>query len=329
MIKEYKKPFIVAEIGNNHEGNFDVAKKMILEAAKCGVDAVKFQTFIPDLYVNGVDKKRIKQLKKFSLTHDQFYKLSLITKKEKLKFISTPFDIESAIFLNKIVDYFKISSGDNKYFELISKVIKFNKKTIISTGLLNLSEIRNLYNFVKKIRTTLNQISFLHCVASYPVSIKNINLKRINFIKKNFDVEAGFSDHTIGLASPILAYFSGARIIEKHFTLDNNFSKFRDHKISLNPKNMANLVKFFNDFNVMSSPLQKKISKEESKNLFSMRRSYYFNKNLKKGHIIKQNDLKYVRPFKKNAIQNLKEIVNKKIKKNVFEHDVIKKNLIL
>ncbi len=326
MIKNFKKPFIVAEIGNNHEGNFEVAKKLTLEAAKCGVDAVKFQTFIPELYVNGVDKKRIKQLKKFALSNEQFYKLSQIAKKNKLKFISTPFDLKSAIFLNSIVDYFKISSGDNKYFELISKVIKFNKKTIISTGLLDLSELRNLYNFLKKIRLNSDQVSLLHCVASYPASFKNINLERISFIKENFDVEPGFSDHTTGLSSPILAYFYGAKIIEKHFTLNNNFSKFRDHKISLNPKDMTNLVKFFKDFQDMSFPLQKTISKEEKKNLFSMRRSFYFNKDLKKGHKIKLDDLKYVRPSNKNGIQNLREILNKKIKKNVFENDLIKKN---
>ena len=152
MKKKFKKPFLIAEVGNNHEGNYEVAKKLIFEAAKCGVDAVKFQTFIPELYVNKTDKKRIKQLSRFSLSQQQFYNLSLIAKENKLKFISTPFDLESAKFLNKIVDYFKISSGDNQYHELISKVLSFKKKTIISTGLLSLIEMKKLYKFIISFR---------------------------------------------------------------------------------------------------------------------------------------------------------------------------------
>ena len=207
MKKKLKKPFIIAEVGNNHEGNFEVAKKMIYEVSKCGVDAVKFQTFIPELYVNTTDKKRIKQLKRFSLSKEQFFNLSIIAKKNKLKFISTPFDLESAEFLNKIVDYFKISSGNNKYYELIKKVLGFKKKTIISTGLLDLNELKKLYNFIKAHKKTrLNQISFLHCVASYPTSLKDINLERISYIKDNFNVIPGFSDHTIGLSSSIVAF---------------------------------------------------------------------------------------------------------------------------
>ena len=329
MKKKLKKPFIIAEVGNNHEGNFEVAKKMIYEVSKCGVDAVKFQTFIPELYVNTTDKKRIKQLKRFSLSKEQFFNLSIIAKKNKLKFISTPFDLESAEFLNKIVDYFKISSGDNKYYELIKKVLGFKKKTIISTGLLDLNELKKLYNFIKAHKKTrLNQISFLHCVASYPTSLKDINLERISYIKDNFNVIPGFSDHTIGLSSSIVAFFHGAKIIEKHFTLSNDYSTFRDHKLSLNPNDMKNLVNFFNEFNEMNTPIQKKISRDEKQNLLSMRRNYYFNTDLKKGEKIMIKYLKFVRPAKQNGIDDLKNILNKKLKKNVFKDELVVKNLV-
>ncbi len=328
MKKKFKKPFLIAEVGNNHEGNYEVAKKLIFEAAKCGVDAVKFQTFIPELYVNKTDKKRIKQLSRFSLSQQQFYNLSTIARKNKLKFISTPFDLESAKFLNKIVDYFKISSGDNRYNELISKVLSFKKKTIISTGLLSLIEIKKLYKFILSLRKKKNDIALLHCVASYPAKLKDINLERISYIKNNFDVIPGFSDHTIGLSSAIFSYFYGAEIIEKHFTLDNNYSKFRDHKLSLNPNDMKYLVKFFNDFIQIQKPLQKSISKEERLNLYALRRNFYFKQNLKKGEKIQANHLKYVRPAKKNGISKLKDILNKKIKKDVYQDELVLKNII-
>ena len=241
-LNKLKKTFIIAEIGNNHEGSFNVACKLIKEAKKAGVDAVKFQTFETKNYVNKNDFERFKRLKKFQLTKEEFYKLSLLAKNNNLKFISTPFDINSAIFLNKIIDYFKISSGDNNYYQLIEKVLKFKKNTIISTGLLNFKGTINLYKFIKKLKFDNSKIAFLHCVSSYPTEDKEANLLSISLLKKNFPFTIGYSDHTLGIHAAIAATVIGAKIIEKHFTLDNNYSKFRDHQLSLNPVNMKHLV---------------------------------------------------------------------------------------
>ena len=141
MLNKFNRSFIIAEIGNNHEGNFNLAKKMISAAKKSGADAVKFQTIIPNLLVSIKDKKRIKQLKKFQFSFDQFKKLSDHAKKEKIIFLSTPTDLKSASFLNKIQNFFKISSGDNNYFPLIKKIASFNKSIILSTGLADLNLI--------------------------------------------------------------------------------------------------------------------------------------------------------------------------------------------
>jgi len=149
-LRSLKKCFIIAEIGNNHEGSFNIACKLIKKAKDAGVDAVKFQTYETKNFINKFDTDRFDRLKKFELTKEEFYKLSVLTKKYNLKFISTPFDINSAIFLSKIVDLFKISSGDNNYFQLIEKILKFNMSTVISTGLLDYRGIANLYKFIKK-----------------------------------------------------------------------------------------------------------------------------------------------------------------------------------
>ena len=145
-----KKVMIVAEIGNNHEGSFKQAKKLIQKAAQSGVDAVKFQTFKTEEFINDTDQKKYNRYKKFELTKEEFYKLSKFAKSKKLFFISTPLDIDSAIFLNKCVDYFKISSGDNNFFQLIEKVLSFKKPVIISTGLLNYSGVKDILRFTKK-----------------------------------------------------------------------------------------------------------------------------------------------------------------------------------
>ena len=319
------KPFIIAEVGNNHEGKFDVAKKLIIKASESGVDAVKFQTFNTEDYVNGLDKKRFKQLRKFQLSKEQFYKLSIIAKSKNLKFISTPFDLNSAEFLNKIVDYFKISSGDLTYLKLIEKVASFNKKLIISTGCSSIKEIKKTYTFLKKKNFSLKKLSFLHCVSIYPAPISNVNLATINYLKKIFKIKIGYSDHTVGYGVPILSYLNGADIIEKHFTLDNNFSKFRDHKLSLNPKDMSAMVEILKNIKIIKGFEKKILSKKETNNLSNLRRSYYFRNNLNKGKIISSHDLKFVRPFVLNSINNENLILNKKLKYKVKKNSLITK----
>ncbi len=279
-----KKTFIVAEIGNNHEGSIKTAKRLILAAKKTGVDAVKFQTYDVAKYVNTDDKKRYKILKKFQLKKAEFVQLANFAKKNGLKFISTPFDLESANFLNEIVDYFKISSGDNNFHDLISLVVSKKKPTLISTGLLNLKQIGQLIRFVKS-KIPRNKICFLHCISSYPVEVEEANLFIIDRLIKKFKVNVGYSDHTIGDLASIASVVLGAKVIEKHFTLDNNFSNFRDHRISLNPKDMKKLVKSIRDVEKMCTKKKDKISNGEKTNLKSMRRSIYAKNDLKKKSI--------------------------------------------
>jgi N,N'-diacetyllegionaminate synthase len=318
---QIKKPFIIAEIGNNHEGSFHRAKKLVVEAAKAGVSAVKFQTFQAEYYINKTDKKRFKRLKKYELTKKNFIYLSELSRDLNLKFISTPFDLDSASFLSKIVDIFKISSGDNNYYDLIKQISGFGKKVIISLGLANMKEVLMLVKFLSKINLKKNSI-LMHCVSSYPVLNEEANLNSINFLKNKLKMNIGYSDHTIGLMAPIVAYCFGATIIEKHFTLDYNQSSFRDHKLSLNPKDMKKLVISLNQVNEMIGDYNKTISNNEKKNILSMRRSYYANQNINRNQIITFDKIKFVRPAVKNSL-DLISILNKKVKKKIFANKII------
>ncbi len=313
----FTKPMIIAEIGNNHEGSFDIAKKLIIEASKAGVDAVKFQTFEPELFQNSLDKKRFNKLKKFKLSKEHFIKLSHIARKKKLKFISTPLDLKSAYFLRDKVDFIKIASGDNQYYELIDHVLKFNKKTIFSTGLLDQNNLKTFINLIKKKSKKFNNIYFLHCISCYPAKIQNVNLERINFIRKLSVKNVGYSDHTIGLSAALASVFYNVKVIEKHFTLDNNFSNFRDHKLSLNPKDMSKLVLIINDLAKLKMNYNPKISFEERKNINLMRRSYYAKKEIKKGRLFTNETVKCVRPKVKNGFYLNSQIIGKTAKKNI------------
>lgn len=321
--KNLKKTFFIAEIGNNHEGSFKNAIKLIDQAKKSGADAVKFQTFDTNYFINRLEKKRFDKLKSFELTKKDFKRLSIYSKKKGLKFISTPFDFGSAKFLSKIVHAFKISSGDNNFYELIKLCASFKKPLIISTGMLNLLEIKNILKILKKIKFPNKKLAFLHCVSDYPVKDKEANLLSIKYLKDKLPVTIGYSDHILGSESCLIAASLGAKIIEKHFTLNNNYSNFRDHKISLNPKDMEQMISSTRRVENMIGNYDKKISSNEKKNYSSMRRSVYFDKKLKKGTILKRQDLKIVRPYKILEPNDLSKVLGKKLKKDAQESELV------
>jgi len=325
-----KKIFIVAEAGNNHEGSFDKAVKMVYKASECGADAIKFQTFKTEKFVSKIyNKKSKKRLKKFELTYDQFYKLSQISKKKKIIFFSTPLDIESALFLNKIQNIFKIASGDNDFFDLIDVISSFNKRTIISTGITDNKNLNKIYNkFKKKYKKNIKKkLSFLHCVTDYPVPNKYINLNSIVYLKEKFsDIDIGYSDHSLGNLACLGATMLEAKILEKHFTLDKNTSSFRDHKLSADPKELKKLITDVNLLIEARGNYGKFILKNEKKNLLITKRSYFSSTDLNKNDKITKQKLIMLRPRKGLYISN--QILGKKIKKKVLSGNLIKKKYL-
>jgi sialic acid synthase SpsE len=290
------KIFIVAEVGNNHEGDINCAKKLIEAAAKCGADAVKFQTFLPEYYVSQDDKSRFERLKKFQLTFAQFEDLANFSKECGIDFFSTPFDMDSAIFLNKIQQIFKISSGDNNFWPLIDLVLSFKKTIIISTGMANTQAIRKIYERYKQYGSG-QKLVLMHCVSAYPVSEEHANIGAISNLRNEFpDVLIGYSDHTIGTEAALYAAAAGARVIEKHFTLSKNYSDFRDHQLSADPKDMLKLVAGVRAIELLKGSGIKEISDCEKSNSIQMRRSIVANRDIDIGEIISIEDITWIRP---------------------------------
>ena len=256
----------------------------------------------------------------------EFKKLSLYAKKKKLIFFSTPLSLNICDFFNKIQPIFKISSGDNNYNSLIYKIIKFNKPTIISTGMLNFNEIKNLYNLIKK-KKFKSKLSFLHCISNYPAKPAELNLESIVFLKKQFpSCYIGYSDHSKGIEACLNATVMGAQIIEKHFTLRHNFSSFRDHQLSADPLEMKELVTKVRNIKVMRGEFNKKIALSEKQNKINLRRSLATNKILQKGQVITKSDLVMLRPGSGYSYEQSKLIIGRKVKKIIKKNEILSKD---
>jgi N,N'-diacetyllegionaminate synthase len=287
--------FIVAEIGNNHEGNFDVACQMVDAAADAGVDAVKFQTFQTRLFTSNADPARFERLSRFELTQDQFIALERRARARGLGFLSTPLDLVSARFLEPLVDVFKIASGDNDFLPLIAQVCATGKPVIISTGLADLAHVRQIMTFAHDAGAR-GRLAFLHCVCAYPAPPAEVNLRAIPMLTSELGCLIGWSDHTLGPDASLAAAALGARIIEKHFTLDKNYSAFRDHQLSADPAEMRLIVDGVRRIEQLLGSAVKQVQPSEQANLRAARRSIAAARDLPQGHRIQPEDLMWVRP---------------------------------
>jgi sialic acid synthase SpsE len=233
------KTYIIAEIGINHGGDLDLAKKLIESAARAGVDAVKFQTYLTEKRVSK-DSPIFDILKKCELSFDSFLELKLHSEKFNVDFFSTPFDDESVDYLESInVGMYKIASFDIVNTNLLKKISKTSKPIILSVGMSNLKEITNAFEIIK---SNSENIALLHCVSSYPTLEKDSNLSVISKLKESFDCIIGHSDHTNDIQVPLYAACCGAQILEKHFMIDENMDCV-DSSVSITEKQMKKLVK--------------------------------------------------------------------------------------
>ena len=291
-----KKVLVVAEIGNNHEGNFAVAQDLVRKAAEAGADAVKFQTFRTEHYVARSDPARFARLKSFELSYPQFQSLGDLAHRLGLLFLSTPFDLRSAEFLEGIVDGLKIASGDNNFYPLLEQVSRSQKPLIVSTGVSDAAQVDRTLDCIRRHRATLENVALLHCVAAYPVPDDQAGLRSIPFLSQRHPVTIGYSDHTLGIDAAVVAVALGARIVEKHFTLDKGFSSFRDHQISADPAELKELVARLNRIPLLLGSPGKEVQAAELATLPANRRSIAAGRELPAGHRLEQTDLTWIRP---------------------------------
>jgi sialic acid synthase SpsE len=289
-----ERVLIVAEVGNNHEGDIEVARELVRQAAAAGVDAVKFQTFVAERFVGVSNPDRLAQLKRFQLTFEQFEELAALARENGLLFVSTPFDMESLDLLVRVADAIKIASGDNDFYPLIRRAAASGRPLIVSAGVSDLDQVSRTVAEIEEVRS--EDFGLLHAVSAYPTPPDEVNLRSIAILAERFGHTVGYSDHTLDNEACVLAVGVGARILEKHFTLEDVVSDFRDHALSATPSSMAELVRRVRSAEELLGVHGKHVGEAESALAEAIRRSIAAGAALPAGHVLREEDLIWVRP---------------------------------
>lgn len=302
------KTLIIAEAGVNHNGNMDTARKLIDVAADAGVDYVKFQTFKTENLVSNDaptaeyqksatnETSQFAMLKKLELSKAQHLELIEYCHKKGVKFLSTAFDLDSIDLLAEFnLGLWKIPSGEITNYPYLAKIAKFNKPIVMSTGMCDMQDIQNALNVLCENGVAKSNITLLHCNTQYPTPMHDVNLKAMLTIADKFKVSTGYSDHTQGIEIPIAAVALGATIIEKHFTLDRNMEG-PDHKASIEPQELAQMVKSIRNVEQALGNGEKQVSASETSNKNVARKSIVAKKAIKKGDILTEENLTVKRP---------------------------------
>jgi len=330
------KTIIIAEAGVNHNGDLEIAKKLIDVAAEAGADYVKFQTFKADNLVTGYAKKaeyqknnskanetQYEMIKKLELTPEDHSILINHANLRSIKFLSTPFDVDSLnLLLSLNINLIKIPSGEITNYPYLKLIAKHNKKVILSTGMSLPDDIENALSVLIENGTDKKNITLLHCTSEYPAPFDEINLRAINSLRTTFNVDIGYSDHSEGIEVPIAAVALGACILEKHFTLDKNMDG-PDHKASINPKELNQMIVGIRNIEKSLGDGIKKITKSEQKNIEIARRSIVAKFNIKKGELLTENNLCMKRPGNGISPMNLNKIIGTTATKDFAKDELI------
>lgn len=294
-----REVLVVAEIGNNHEGDFARAEELVQRAAETGAQAVKFQTIVPERLVSAREAGRIEQLRRFALSYEQFARLAETARRADVMFLSTPFDVESVRHLDPLVPAFKIASGDNDFVALLEAIAATGKPILLSTGMASLDDVRRSCATIEAVWRRLGTapgMVLLHCVSSYPAPPESANLLAIRTLARETSYPVGYSDHTLGIDAALLAVALGARVVEKHFTLSKTQSAFRDHQLSAEPSELAELVRRIKGVQAMLGDGIKAVLPVEEAVVKAARRSIVAKRALPAGHVIAPEDLDWLRP---------------------------------
>ncbi len=324
-----KKVIVIAEAGVNHNGDLEIARKLIDAAADAGSDFVKFQTFKTENLVSAHAEKaayqkensgggsQFEMLKKLELSEENHRELIAHCKLREIKFLSTAFDLDSISLLKKLgIKIFKIPSGEITNLPYLEKIGKQKSKVILSTGMSTEKEIEKAMKALVKSGTKKSDITILHCTTEYPAPLNEVNLLAMKSLHKKFKTDVGYSDHTQGIEVAIAAAALGASVIEKHFTLDRNMEG-PDHKASLEPNELKEMIHCIRNIEIALGVGKKIPSKSELKNISAARKSIHTSREIKSGEKISENDLVMKRPGDGISPMKIKSVLGRKAKRTL------------
>lgn len=304
-----KHVIIIAEAGVNHNGNYELAKQLVVKAKEAGVDYVKFQTANPELVISqfaemadyqktntGTQESQLEMCKKIHLSFDDYKPLKAYCEEVGVKFMSTPFDMPSIDLLAEIgMDYMKVPSGEITNLPYLRKIAKLGMPVILSTGMSRIGEVEDALKILIDGGMKREDIILLHCNTEYPTPYEDVNLKAMLTLRDTFGVRVGYSDHTKGIEVPIAAVAMGAEVIEKHFTLDHNLPG-PDHVASLEPDELKAMVDAIRNIEKATGSGLKVVSNSEAKNIKIARKSIIAARDIKAGEVFSEDNLTVKRP---------------------------------
>lgn len=328
---------IIAEAGVNHNGSTEMAKKLVDAAAEAGADYVKFQTFksanlvLKNARAANYQRKNMQEnalsqyqmLKNLELTYEDHVKLIEYANSQGIKFLSTAFDLESVQLLaNFHLGLWKIPSGEITNYPYLRLIAQQHEPVILSTGMSTMEEIESAVRVLLDNGLPLDYLTILHCNTEYPTPMCDVNLRAMNKIASVFHTHVGYSDHTLGIEVPIAAVALGASVIEKHFTLDRSLQG-PDHKASLEPQELKNMVTAIRNVEVALGSPEKKVTDSEEKNKLLVRKSIVALKEIKEGDLFSEDNLTVKRPG--NGISAIKwlDVIGKKAPRNFKVDEII------
>ncbi len=331
-----ERVYIIAEAGVNHNGCIKTAMELIDYASVSGADAIKFQTFKADSLVTSYAKKaeyqkqvnnheenQYEMIKKLELNYSDHLTLSKYAFEKKIEFLSTPFDLESIDLLFELgLEKFKIPSGEITNLPYLEKIGQLNKEIILSTGMSTLKEIEQAINVLISSGSQKEKLTVLHCNTEYPTPLIDVNLRAMANIGKTFNVNFGYSDHTLGIHVPVAAVSMGAKIIEKHFTCDKNMEG-PDHKASISPQELNQMVKLIRNTEIALGKSIKEPTASEIKNIKIARKSIVAKTSIKKGENFSLNNLTTKRPGDGISPMKWYDVLKQVAKKDFKEDDLI------
>ena len=327
---------IIAEAGVNHNGNYELAKQLALKAKEAGADYVKYQTAVPEKVISryaemaeyqkentGKVESQLEMCKRIHLKLSDYAPLKKYCEEIGIKFISTPFDLDSIDVLKDMsMDFWKVPSGEITNYPYLVKIANTHMPVVMSTGMCEINEIREALNVLCDNGLTMDNISLLHCNTEYPTPMKDVNLKAMDDLSREFGLRVGYSDHTKGIEVPIAAVAMGAQIIEKHFTLDHNMEG-PDHKASLEPDELKAMVDAIRNIEKAIGDGVKHVSESERKNITIARKSIIAARAIKKGETLTEENLTVKRPGNGISPMKWEEVIGKAAVRDFKEDELI------
>jgi N-acetylneuraminate synthase len=328
MVKNAQRCFIIAEAGVNHNGDLQLAKQLVQAAARAGADAVKFQTFQAAHLVTadapqaayqarntGVAESQFDMLKRLELPLEDFAELNRFSQAEGIMFMSTAFDEDSADYLAGLgMSIFKIPSGELTNIPLLQHIARFGKPMIVSTGMATIEEIKAAVDSIQAVGN--DDITVLHCVTDYPTPPDQVNLRAMHVIQEALQVPVGYSDHTMGIDASVIAVAAGAKVIEKHFTLDCNLPG-PDHKASLEPADLAEMVRGIRRVEVLLGCGKKQPNEAELAVAKIVRRSVVARRLIPAGTVLDTATLTLRRPGTGIPPAKFDELLGRRVKRDI------------